>query len=285
MFRRKSKRSQRITQLLFTCILVPIVLSLSFLWVLKQDIDTDLHHESLALQHDIIGQLDQIQTLFAATEETVKVHTFDPSMINKTLAAITKEEYPCLYSSYVSWADPTGEIRISGKQGILRGKDRPNIRNRAYFKTATSHPHVAHMIPPTKSKFSSKAVLPLCYGVADDDKILRGFFVLGLNFDVLVNQIRLRMKFDEELTFFLKDAGFKILISATGYQDFPLSETEKSTLLTPYTFEKKLTVRGYISRLLPQVSVSAGLVLWLLFMILSSLGSMKRCGRNRRRFR
>lgn len=112
----------------------------------------------------------------------------DASNIYLILKNINNLNYKSLTTSYVSWADSVGKIIVSGKSGII-DNNHVNIRSRDYFQEIKKEPWKLKVAKIDKSIFSNKIILPTAMGVDTDGK-LKGFLVLGLIHNELINYIK-----------------------------------------------------------------------------------------------
>lgn len=89
-------------------------------------------------------------------------------------------------TSYVSWANQSGTIIVSGKDGIL-SKDFPDITRRKYVVTAKDFPWTLQTSPMDTSLFANEGrVLPTAMGIVDKHNKFMGYLILGLRLNQLI---------------------------------------------------------------------------------------------------
>ncbi len=113
---------------------------------------------------------------------------FEDSYILSLIKDTHNLSYKSLTSSYISWADKDGLIKVSGKGGIIE-KSFLRIDHRSYFNSALKEPEKIKISPIEKSIFSHKLVLPTALAVEYKGEV-KGFFVLGLAYNELLTFIK-----------------------------------------------------------------------------------------------
>lgn len=111
----------------------------------------------------------------------------DPYILN-IIKDTHQLSYKSLASSYISWADKDGIIKVSGKGGVLENGTL-KIDHRSYFNSALEDPERLKISPVERSIFSNKLVIPTVLGVEDQGTV-KGFLVLGLAYNELLTFIK-----------------------------------------------------------------------------------------------
>ncbi len=114
-------------------------------------------------------------------------------------------------ASYISWADPSGAVVVSGRHGIL-GKDAPSIANRKYLEPAKKEPGVLKTAALTRSLFTTDVVLPIAMGVENSEKVFLGYLLVGLRIKNLRSHLEERID-KLKIDFIIIDNDRNIIVS------------------------------------------------------------------------
>ncbi len=168
--------------------------------------------------------MDKIEHTLAENQELLKFigeritasdrYTLDS--INSLLKGTNVLALSHLMGAYISWADKSGTILVSGKKGILE-VDKPSISHRRYYKEGLKEAWKLHISPVEQSVFSTNYVLPTSISVADSRGEVIGFLVLGLRLKFLERVI------DEELKGLEWNAAYFTNDLIVGSVGFPKS--------------------------------------------------------------
>lgn len=145
--------------------------------------------------------LDKLEHTLSENQELLKfigeriMVSDNPSLenINELLKGTNVLVLSHLMGAYISWADKSGVIGVSGKKGILR-LDRPTISHRRYYKEGLKEPWKLHISPVEQSVFSTNYVVPTAMSVSNKKGEVVGFLVLGLRLKFLEKIIDQELK-------------------------------------------------------------------------------------------
>ena len=166
----------------------PIVfVFLAFLYT-SEKINKSVQDESLLLSGMLVREIANTEKTLASYGAIILSLKNNEKQIENFLLTVSKSEIPFFLGSYVSLANKDGEITINGMRGRIH--DRVYIRDREYYSRALKFPNKLHIMQPSKSKFSSSTVIPICLSFSNEQGEIAGILVLGIRMDAFVNRLR-----------------------------------------------------------------------------------------------
>jgi len=150
----------------------------------------------------------------AITKKNLPPKKMLEDIANKLAAPAHLDMRSLMAATYISWADPTGKVLVSGKHGVLI-QEHPNISQRDYFETARQEPWALKTALPSRSLFSNNLVLPVTMGVEKADKKFLGYLVLGLRVKNIYSHLG-KVIDKRKIGFILIDQNKNIILSSSG---------------------------------------------------------------------
>jgi hypothetical protein len=121
-------------------------------------------------------------------------------------------------TSYVSWADENGLIRVTGKGALVPEKDAKSISERSYFKKCKEEPGKLFLSNISTSLFTKKNVLPTALGVASEDGKFHGYLIFGFTCSELIKYLKRFVSNDEKFLIYINGRSIKLCSEDVQYE-------------------------------------------------------------------
>ena len=164
----------------------------------------------------------------------------DVNFIYSLIKDTPKLKYRRMKSSYISWANPSGTITVSGKSGVIE-EEFKNITHRDYLIDAKKEPWELKFSKIDKSLNSTKLVIPTILGVSKKNENV-GYLVFGLNHDELINIINSSV--DNKCFDYYAYVNGNLIIKPIE-NDFLYDVTEYKKLYEKYLYVNKKNISKY----------------------------------------
>lgn len=173
---------------LFIILAILALFIVSDYWAFEKEAAYEAKVQNNNIRQKISGTLLYTKHLMSyAARQIAASKSSDYASINKLLMNYRNQQNELLYWDIFAWAGVDQKLRISSGMGIL--KEPIDISDRDYLAASREIPEIIHVGTPIIGRLSKTRLIPISYGIVNEERKYIGSLIAGLTIENLESEI------------------------------------------------------------------------------------------------